>query len=244
MSGLSNVWWIMRRELGAYLRSPMGYIIIAAVLMVDGLLFNAWAVSSAARKSSDVLEIFFYCASGTTLLASIFISMRLIAEERQTGTLVLLSTSPVRDWELIFGKFLSGWVFLGIIMALTAYMPALVMIHGKVSLGHILAGYLGLMLIGSAALALGTLCSAFAPNQLVAAVAAASIVAAFVLLWLLSRIASPPLDDLIAYLSLHDKHFRPFMRGLVSLADVVFYVSLTYVALLGATRVIEARRWR
>jgi ABC-2 type transport system permease protein len=241
---MSNVWWILRRELGGYLRSPMGYIIITAVLVVDGLLFNAYAVGGPQKTSSEVLEIFFYCASGTTLLASIFISMRLIAEERQTGTLVLMSTSPVRDWQLIWGKFLSAWLFLGLMTLLTLYMPALVMLNGKISWGHICAGYLGLLLLGGSSLALGLLCSAMAPNQLVAAVAAAATVALFVILWLLSRIASPPVEDLLAYMSLHDKHFRPFMRGLVSIADVVFYVSLTYVALLGATRAIEARRWR
>jgi len=127
---------------------------------------------------------------------------------------------------------------------LTIYMPLLVMVNGKVSLAHILAGYLGLMLIGAAAIALGLLCSAVAPNQLVAAVLGAAVVSTFILLWLLSRIASPPVEDLLAYLSLHDKHFRPFMRGIVSIQDVVFYVSLTYVALLVATRTVESRRWK
>lgn len=241
---MRNLWWIARRELGAYLRSPMGYIIIFCVLVADGLLFNAFAIGSGARKSSVVLENFFYLASGTTLIASVFISMRLIAEERQTGTLVLLATSTVREWQLVLGKFMAAVVFLATMNALTIYMPLLVMVNGKVSLGHIVSGYLGLMLIGSAAVALGMVCSALSPNQLVAAVTAAGTVTVFVLLWILSRIASPPIEDLIAYLSLHDKHFRPFMRGLISTQDIVFYVSLTYLALLTATRFIEARRWR
>ena len=241
---MSNIWWIMQRELGSYLRTPMGYIIMAVVLMVDGLLFNAWALAGGQQRSSQVLEVFFYCASGTTLLASIFISMRLIAEERQSGTMTLLATSPVRDYQVVWGKFLAAWLFLGVVTLATAYMPALIMLHGKISWGHIVAGYLGLMLLGGCALALGLLCSALAPNQLVAAILSAATVSGFILLWLLSRIASPPLENLIAYMSLHDKHFQPFMRGLVSIADVVFYVSLTYVALLWATRVIEARRWR
>jgi ABC-2 type transport system permease protein len=240
---VKSVYWILRRELGAYLRSPLGYVIIAAVLVVDGLLFNAVCVGSASKKSSEVLEMFFYTSSGTTLIASIFIAMRLVAEERQTGTWVLLATAPIRDWQVVVGKYASAVLFLLGMTLLTFYMPALVMIHGKVSLGHIVAGYLGLMLIGATSLAIGLLCSALAPNQLVAAVLSAAAVATLVLLWLLSRIASPPLDDLIAYLSIHDKHFRPFMRGLVSLQDVVFYVSLTFVSLVLTTRVLEARRW-
>lgn len=239
---MRNIWWIFRRELGAYLRSPVGYIIIAAVLAIDGLLFNV-AVGGNERRSGEILELFFYSTSGTTLVASIFIAMRLLAEEKQNGTLVLLLTSPVREHELVLGKFLSALAFLGVMTLATAYMPALVLIHGKVSFAHIVAGYLGLMLLGSAAIAIGLLCSALAPNQLAAAILGAAAVTTFVLLWLLSRIASPPLEDLIAYLSLHDKHFRPFMRGLISVQDVVFYVSLTYVALLGATRAVEMRRW-
>jgi ABC-2 type transport system permease protein len=241
---MSNVWYVLRRELGVYLRSPMGYIIIAVALVIDGLLFNAFAVGSAPRKSSEVIEAFFYLASGPTLGASIFISMRLIAEERQSGTWVLLATSALRDWQVVLGKFLAAVAFLAVLNALTAYMPALVMLHGKISLGHVAAGYTGLMLLGSAALAVGLFCSAVSPNQLVAVILAAGAIGTLVLLWMLSKIASPPVEDLLAYLSLHDKHFRPFMRGLLSLQDVVFYLSLTYVALTMATRVLETRRWR
>jgi ABC-2 type transport system permease protein len=241
---MTNIWWIIRREVGYYLRSPIGYIIIFAVLVFDGLLYNAFAVGSGALKSSQVLENFFLYSSGVTMTASVFIGMRLIAEERQAGTLVLLATSPVREWQLVLGKYLSAMVFLTVMTASTIYMPILVMINGKVSLAHILAGYLGVLLIGAASIALVMLCSALAPNQLVAAVLGGGAVLIFLLMWLLSKIASPPVEDLLAYLSLHDKHFRPFMRGVISIQDVVFYVSLSYVALLMTTRVLESRRWR
>jgi ABC-2 type transport system permease protein len=240
---MSNVWYVLRRELGVYLRSPMGYIIITAFLLLDGLFFNAFAVAGQ-KRSSEVLEMFFYIASGTTMAASVFVAMRLIAEERQTGTLSLIATSPVRDWQFVLGKFLGGVAFLIALNALSAYMPALVMVHGKISLGHLFAGYLGVVLVGSATLAIGLVCSAVAPNQLVAVILGGAAVVTFVVLWALSRVASPPVEDLLAYLSIHDKHFRPFMRGLVSLQDVVFYVSLVYVALTLTSRVLESRRWR
>ncbi len=241
---MRSVWWIFRRELGAYLRSPLGYVILTGALVVDGLLFNAFAVGSGQQRSSEVLQNFFQLTSGVTLFASVFIAMRLIAEERQSGTWVLLATAPVRDWQVVLGKFLSATAFLALLIVLTAYMPALIFINGKVSFGHIFAGYLGLLLIGAAAIALGLLCSAVSPNQLVAVVLGAAVVGTFVLLWLLSKIASPPLEGLLAYLSLHDKHFLPFRRGLISVQDVLFYISLIYVALVMATRVLEARRWR
>lgn len=241
---MRNIWWIMLRDLSASLRAPLGYIVMAAALALDGLLFNAWAVGSGSLMSEELLARFFWHASGVNVTAAVFLSMRLIAEERQLGTLTLLSTSPIKEYEIVFGKYFSGLVFLGVLTALTIYMPLLIFINGKVSLAHMAAGYLGLLLISAATLAIGLLCSALAPNQLIALVLGALVVLVFILFWLVSRIANPPLDDLLGYLSLHDKHFRPFMRGLISLQDVVFYVSLSYVALVGATRVLEARRWR
>ncbi|MEZ0311027.1 MAG: ABC transporter permease [Myxococcota bacterium] len=241
---MSNVWWITRRELIHYLRSPLGYVIITIALIIDGLLFNAVAVGPQQRLSSVVLQDFFWCASGTTMAASIFIAMRLIAEERQTGTLTLLATSPIRDWQIVLGKFAGAMVLLAVMNALTLYMPLLLMLNGKISVGHLVAGYLGLMLIGAAAVSLGLLCSSLAPNQLIAAIAGTGVVLVFILLWILARLTTPPLEDVLAYLSIHDKHFRPFQKGLVSVSDVVFYVTLSYVALLAATRALEARRWR
>ncbi|MBJ79940.1 MAG: hypothetical protein CMH60_01345 [Myxococcales bacterium] len=234
---------IVGRELRAYFRQPFGYIVMAAVLVVDGLLFNAWAIGSGQRLSSEVLETFFYSTSGCVLLASIFIAMPLFAEERQNNTLMLLETSILKDYQIVLGKYFSGLIFLSLITLLTFYMPLLILINGKVSFAHIVAGYLGLFLLGGAALALGLLCSVVSPNQLVSVILSALIVAVFVLFWLLSRIASPPIDEIIAYLAIHDQHFQPFMRGLVSTKDIIFYLSLIYLALLTSTRILESRRW-
>src|SRR5512141_1390464 len=117
---------IARRELGAYLRTMSGYIIAAAVLLVDGILFNAFALGAQTDKhSAEVLSDFFYVSSGTTMIAAVFLSMRLLAEERQTGTLVLLTSSPVRDREIVWGKFISALAFLALITLATSFMPAL-----------------------------------------------------------------------------------------------------------------------
>jgi ABC-2 type transport system permease protein len=241
---VTATWLIMRRELGAYLRSMTGYIIAAAVLVVDGILFNAFAMGGGEKRSGEVLALFFYFSSGTTMIASIFIAMRLLAEEKQTGTLVLLTSSAVRDREIVLGKFLSGWVFLALMTLLTVFMPALILVNGKISVGHVASGYIGLLLLGSATLAIGTFGSALAKTQVLAAIISGSMVVAMIIAWLVARVTEHPLSGVFVSLALYHRHFPPFQVGVIHLRDVVYYLAVTYFALFCATRVLEARRWR
>ena len=236
---------IARRELGAYLRTMNGYIIAAAVLLVDGILWNAFALGAQQDKhSAEVLSDFFYFSSGTTMIAAVFLSMRLIAEERQTGTLVLLTSSPVRDREIILGKFFSSLAFLAMITLATAFMPALIMINGKLSIGQVAAGYLGLLLLGSAALAIGTLGSALARSQVLAAILSGAMLVGLIVVWLLAGVSERPLNEVFLALALWGRHFPPFQAGVINLRDVAYYLLVTYFALFAATRVLEARRWQ
>jgi ABC-2 type transport system permease protein len=234
---------IARRELGAYFRSMTGYVIAALLLLVDGLIFNIWCLDGE-KLSFDVIRQFFYWTSGLTAVASIFLSMRLLAEERQTGTLVLLTSSPVRDWEIILGKYLSALAFLAIVLAATVYMPLLVLVNGKVSFGHLAAGYLGLLLIGGAALAIGTFGSTLARTQVLAVILSATMTVALTVCWMLAKVTERPLNDVFIALAFHGKHFPPFSAGTIHARDVVYYLMLIYVSLFGATRVMESRRWK
>jgi ABC-2 type transport system permease protein len=235
---------IARRELRAYLRSPFGYIVGAAMLLIDGLLFQGYALGSGARLSADVLHDFFYFASGTTMVASILLSMRLLAEERQTGTLVLLNTAPLRDSAIVAGKFLSAFVFVVLLTAITMYMPLLILVNGKVSAGHIAVGYLGLVLLGAASVAIGLFGSALAKSQVLAAILGAGMLVTMLLLWLVGKVTDPPLNTFLAGLALHNERQNAFMKGLLTLDNVVYYVGVTYFFLLAATKTLEARRWR
>jgi len=235
---------IARRELGTYLRSMTGYIIAALLLLIDGILFNVLAIGGDDKLSASVLMQFFYCTSGLAMIASVFISMRLVAEERQTGTLVLLTSSPVTDSQIIVGKFLSGFFFLVLVLALTIFMPLLILVNGKISWGHLAAGYLGLVLLGAAAMAMGTLGSALARTQVLAAIISGCLVTGMLVLWLLVRVTERPFNDVFANLALWQKHFIPFQQGTIHLRDVVYYLMVVIVSLFTAVRVMEARRWR
>jgi len=236
---------VFRREFAEYVRSVLGYVVAAAVLLLAGLLFYAQALGPAAgeRLSGEVLARFFYTMSGLVAIAAVALSIRLIAEERQAGTLVLLSTSPVREWEVVLGKFLSAFAFLGTITLVSCYMPLLVMINGKVSLGQVLVGYLGLLLIGGACLAIGLFATSLTRYQLVAAVVASVLTGTMFLFWQLSLVLDPPLSRVFAGLAIHARHFQGFQVGTLHLRDVVYYLAVTYFFLLLATKTMEVKRW-
>ena len=233
---MSNVLWIARRELKAYLRSPLGYVVAAAVLLIDGIWFIAKALGPAGGKrlSAAVLSEFFHGATGTTMIACIVLAMRLIALEHEQGTLVLLRTSPIRDRDLVLGKFLSVWLVMLVITALTAYMPALIFVRGRVSFGHIMIGYTGVLLLGAAATAIGVFASSLARSQVIAVVLGGVLLATMVLLWLVARISEPPLKEFVEALALHHVHQRPFMAGMLRLDNVIYYLAVSFFFLLAA----------
>jgi ABC-2 type transport system permease protein len=234
---------IARREMYAYLRSPLGAAIISAALLIEGLWFHLNGLSRP-LFSAEVLQEFFNGASGTTMVAALVLSMRLLAEERQTGTITLLNTAPVRDSQIVIGKFLSAFSVLVLLTALSLYMPLLILVNGKVSWGHVWVGYLGLLLLGSAVTAIGLFASALARSQVVAAIIGAAVLVVLLLQWLVARAVEPPLNTFLARLALHHDNFRPFMQGVLELRAVVYYVVVTYFFLLAATKTVEARRWR
>lgn len=236
---------IFRRELASYLRSPVGYVVAALMLLICGILFQAQALGKGANLSADVLAKFFEFCSGTTIIAGVALAIRLLAEERQQHTIILLNTSPVRDVEIILGKFLAAFVFLAMIILLSFYMPMLIKIRGKITFSQVAVGYLGLILLGGASLAIGMFASALSKQQLVAAVLGASFVGIMVLLWPLAAKLESPLRGIFQELDLWYIHFRGgFMKGILNLKDVVYYVAVTYFFLLLATKTMEAKRWQ
>ena len=121
---------IARRELAGYFSGLAGYVILAAHLLINGLLFNIFAVGNEPRYSQLVLEEFFYYGSGVAMITAILLGVRLIAEERQLKTLVLLRTSPISEREMVWGKFASALAFFSLTLLLSLYMPALIFVHG------------------------------------------------------------------------------------------------------------------
>jgi ABC-2 type transport system permease protein len=235
---------IYRRELGTYLRSPYGWVIAAVLLLLFGLLFQGFAMSGE-MLSAYVLERFFYVASGIPLVGGVLLSFRLLSEERQNHSMVLLNTSPIRDSEIVLGKFLAALTFLAIVLALSVYMPILIKVNGKITAAQVVIGYFGMMLLGAATLAIGLFASAMTRQQLIAAVVAAALVVVMCFIHLLGGKVDPPLKDVLEQIDLWWVHYQyGFMKGILNLKDVIYYVAATYFFLLLSIKTLEAKRWQ
>jgi ABC-2 type transport system permease protein len=235
---------IYRRELGRYLKSPIGWIIAAAALLIEGILFQSQALSGE-QLSAIVLERYFYFASGIPIGCGVLLAFRLLAEERQNNSMVLLKTSPIRDSEIVLGKFFAALTFLVIIFALSIYMPLLVKVNGKVTWAQIFVGYFGMFLLGSACLAIGLFASALTKHQIVAALLGLLFVLILCMLFPLAKRLDSPVQDVLEQIDLWWIHFQNgFMRGVINLKDIIYYVAVTYFFLLLATKTLEAKRWQ
>ncbi len=241
---MKNVLLIASRELHGYFSTFSGYAILAAHLLLSGLLFNIYAVGSRAKFSQQVIEDFFYLASGMAIITALLLSIRLIAEERQTQSLVLLRTAPISEREIVLGKFFSALGFFAIAVLASAYLPLLVLVNGKVSFEQIVAGYAGLLLLGAACISIALLASAWCTSQLMAAAAGGVMVVLLLVAWLAARVSDEPLRGVLSYLALHNSHFMPIARGLVRMRDVIYYLGVTVFFLECAVRSMEAWRWR
>jgi ABC-2 type transport system permease protein len=219
-------------------------VIAAILLFIDGILFQGYAMSGE-QLSAIVLERYFYYASLMPLFGGVLLSFRLLSEERQNGSMVLLNTSPVRDSDIVLGKFFAALAFLAILLLLSVYMPLMIKVNGKITGAQILVGYLGLLLCGAATLAIGMLGSALTRQQLIAAVAAAAMVAIMCFIHLLSSKVDPPVHDVLDQIDLWWVHYQyGFMKGVLNLKDVVYYVATTYFFLLLSIKTLEAKRWQ
>ncbi len=234
---------VFRREVASYARSPLGYIVAAFVLLLLGILFQSWGLSGKPKLSAEVLRLFFNLAFFATAATGMILSFWLISSERQQHTIILLNTSPIRDTEIIIGKFLASLLFLAVIISLSVYMPLLIKVNGKISWSEILVGYCGLLLVGSAVIAIGLFASALSKNMLIAALSALGMTVLLGNIFQLAKRMEPPLKNVFRELDLWMR-FQDFMGGVLTLKDVVYYLAVTYFFLLLAIKTMEAKRWQ
>ncbi len=236
---MRNAWIIMRREVMAYFVSPIAYVVTALFLALHGYMFSLILFFS----QEATLRYLFGTMTTVLLFIAPVLAMRLLAEEYRSGTIELLLTAPLRDWELVLGKWMASVVLWATMLLFTLVYPYFLYLYGPPDWGPVITGYVGIFLFGAALLALGTLASALTENQIVAAILG---VVFTVGLWVLrgaGDLVSGPLQSLITYIALAD-HTLDFTRGVMDTRDALYFLSVITVALFLATRAVEVRRMR
>jgi ABC-2 type transport system permease protein len=240
-----NAITIARRDLASYLQGYSAWFILAVLLLVNGVFFHAYALGAdRALLSGTVLEGFFYLTWGFAVATAILLTMRSLADEHALGTEVLLRTSIVKDGEIVVGKWLAAMGMVTLYTLLTAHMPALIYVHGKIAPTHIAVGYAGILLGGGLAASMGVFASALFRNQLAAGIIA-GVMAIYtsVIALNLTDTVEPPFSEVVAYTATFNAHFVPFMEGRVTSGSVVFHLSVTALFLFLSTQVLASRRW-
>ncbi len=235
---MRNTATIALKEFKSYLASPMAYIVTGIFLALTGFFFGG----SAATYNGTSITGFLGTGNMLLLLLASVLTMRLLAEERKMGTLELLLTAPVRDSEIIMGKFLGSLGILTVMLALTLYYPLLLIIFGDPDMGPIATGYLGLFLLGCTSLAVGLFASSLASNQLVAAVVAGGILFALWFVGMAADYLPQALGEVIGYFSLA-YYFPDFMTGVIDTRGIIYYLSITVLFLFLSVRSLENSRW-
>ncbi len=241
---MKNIIAVCAKELYTYFVSPIAYFVCFVFTAISGFLFSIALLSAATNGGSGigVMNTLFGNMAVILLFFTPVLTMKLFAEERKSGTIELLLTSPITDGQVVLGKFLASWTLLLIMIILTLFFPFLARRFGPMDIGTLLSGYLGLLLIGSAFLALGVLMSSMSKNQLVAALTSFGLL---ITLWVIGALSTHAgaIGKFLSYLSLPE-HYYDFARGVIVLKDVVYYGSFTSVCLFATFKSIESSKWR
>ena len=230
---------ISRREIRTYFNSPVAYIVVPVFVIITGYLFFTQLFL---EKQAD-MRGFFNIMPLLFMFMIPAITMRLLADEKASGTLELLITMPVRDSEVVIGKFLAAMALLCTAIGLTLVFAITVKSLGPLDRGPTIGGYLGLVLMGGAYVSIGVMASALTRNSIVSFIVAFAISFALYLLGRLTQFLPQSLQKLVAYLSI-DGHFENIGRGVIDTRDLIYYFSVMVVCLLIATLSLESRRWK
>jgi ABC-2 type transport system permease protein len=230
---------ISKRELRTYFNSPVAYIVVTVFMLLAGYLFFKTVFI---ERQAEMRGYFSLVPMLFTFIIPAM-TMRLISEEKGSGTLELLITMPIKDWEVVLGKFLAALGLLAVLLALTLVYAFTLSSIGPVDNGPTFGGYFGLLLMGAAYVAIGVMASSFTRNQIVAFLLAFAISFSLYLFGRVVQIVPPALQPVLSFLSI-DNHFESISRGVIDSRDVIYYLSVVGVSLVIATVSLESRKWK
>ena len=254
---MRNAWIICRKELGSYFVSPVAYLLLTmfgvifgfffwnalGYFVIEGMQMQMRGQTFPMNVNEQIIRPLLSNVSVVGLFFIPMITMRLFAEEKRTGTIELLATSPVRDLEIIVGKWLAAMALYSCLLLFTALNFGFLFKYGNPDWKPLAVGYLGLLLQAGALLAIGTFISTLTRNQIIAGAATFGVC---LLLWVLEWVSgyeTATWARVLAYMSVI-AHFESFGRGVLDSKDAVFYLTVIFLALFFTARSMESLRWR
>ncbi len=258
---MRNIWTIMRKEMSSYFRSPIAYIVLTVFAVIFGYFFVSilsifvrqsmmsaqYAEMYGQQMHMNVNEMVIRPLLMNVSVISLFlvpmITMRLFAEEKRSGTIELLMTSPVTDLQIILGKFFAAILLYAALLGITMFLFIIIFHYGNPDWKPLMAGYLGLLLLGGCFMALGIMLSTLTKNQLVAGMLTFGL---FLMLWVIdwvSDYSTGAIGQVASYLAL-TTHLENYAKGVIDLRDTVYYLSVIGLGLFLTARSVESVRWR
>jgi len=235
-----------RRELRAFFFSPLAYVMLFFFLVVTGVIFVyiVGQLNNPASPGGPPLKFFFTATWLMLLLLGPLLTMRLVSEELRSGSIEVLMTAPVTEGQVIAGKFLAALTFYAFLWLPTLGYAGMIALYEKVDWGPVVAGYLGVLLIGALFLAIGIFSSAMTRSQLLAAMMTAALLFVLFLLGVFEELVNNDvLKRALGYVSIFN-HIDELANGIVDTRRLVFYLSGTLFFLFLASRALEDKKWR
>jgi ABC-2 type transport system permease protein len=234
----SNVGTIFKKELRSYFNSAVAYVVIVVFLAIVGWMYT----SSMFLVNVASLRMMFELIPLVFLFVVPAITMRLLAEEKKAGTIELLTTKPLHDWEIVAGKFLAAWALIGIALIPTLIYYVTVVFLGDIDNGPVIGGYLGLLFMAGVYVAIGLLASSFTENQIVAFIVGLLMMFIFFMMDKVLIFVPDFMTSIVEYLGI-DFHFSNIARGVIDSRDVVYFGSVLGFTLYLSVVSLERRKW-
>jgi ABC-2 type transport system permease protein len=243
---MRNIWVIAEKELKHYFISPVAYAVALAILLIMGVLFYANVLAATYQQFAPGVQVVIGPLVTLLLFTTPAITMRSLADEQKTGTLELLLTAPVRDWEVVVGKWLGGVLFILILLLVTWFYPVILnqMVSPGIDQGLMLTGYLGLFLLAAAFLAIGVMASSFFSNQIAAFFVTLGLLLVVWMIGYPSQAMGATGGEFLRYLDMSEHFYSTFYRGIIELKDIIYFLSVIALALFLGSVSVETRRWR
>jgi ABC-2 type transport system permease protein len=254
---MRNIWIICRKELGSYFVSPIAYILLLMFAIIIGFMFwnilQIFVIEGMEMQIRGQMmpmnineQVIRPLLSNVGVIGLFFIpliTMRLFAEEKRTGTIELLATSPVRDSEIIIGKWLAATILYACLLLFTAVNFAFLFRYGNPDWKPLAINYLGLLLEAAGLLAIGTFISTLTKNQIVAGAVTFGVCLLMLIFGWVSAYETATWARVLSYMSLAT-HMESFEKGVLSSKDTIFYLTVIFLGLFFTARSMESLRWR